>query len=1026
MSDWLQAHRRSILFFLALLVIGGGMAALNLPVSLFPSVDFPRVVVSVDAGDRPAEQMELEVMRPVEEAIQRVPGVLNIRSKVSRGTADVSINFDWGHDMPQAALQIAQAMTQLLPQLPQGTTIETRRMDPTVFPIMAYSLTSDQASPAQLHDLAQYTLRPLLAGIPGVARVDVVGGAQDEFQAIVDPAQLAAYDLSLADVSNALSASNVVQAVGRLEDHYKLYLAVADTRFRNLGEIRQTVIKTGDNGKLVRLEDVARVIKGVTPQWIRVTADGHDAVLVNIYQQPGSNSVQLAKDVHARLEQAQDQLPAGVKLASWYDQSELVVASAASVRDAILIGVLLAALVLWLFLRNGKITLIAILVVPAALAATVVLLQALNMSFNIMTLGGMAAAVGLIIDDAIVMTEHIVRRLHGSGGDHHGRVMAAAREFSQPLIGSSASTIIIFLPLAFLTGVTGAFFKALSLTMAASLILSFLITWLAVPLLADKFLGEKDAVEKPDGRMMRWLHTRYSALLPRLVLRPLLLLVGLVPLLALGLLAYVNVGSGFMPVMDEGGFILDYRSAPGTSLTETDRLLRQVEKIIRDDPSVSTYSRRTGAQLGGGLTEANEGDFFIRLKNGSRPPIDQVMDDIRGKVEAQVPGLNIELLQLLEDVIGDLTAVPQPIEVKLYSDQPKQLDAAAGKIAAAIRAIPGVVDVNNGIVPAGDAMEIRVDRARAALEGVTPDEVTRLLDTAIGGNVTTSVLGDIKMIGVRVWTPAGMRSSEKKLGELQLRASDGHLFPLKRVAEIHAVSGQPQIDRENLKRMVAVTGRISGRDMGSVIADVQKSISAKGMLPAGMRFELGGLYQQQQIAFRGLMLVFAAAIALVFLLLLFLYESFRIALAILAMPLLAVSAVFVGLWVTGLELNISAMMGMTMIVGIVTEVAIFYFSEYRDLVAEDGHSIEALVAAGNNRMRPIAMTTLAAILTLLPLAFAIGQGSAMQQPLAVAIVSGLLVQLPLVLLVMPVIFQWLLVRGGSSADTPGDGAASIG
>ncbi len=1012
-TAWLQAHRRSILFFLSVLVIGGCLAALKLPVSLFPTVDFPRVVVNVDAGDRPAEQMELEVMQPIEEAIQRVPGVVSVRSTVSRGTADVSVNFDWGSDMAVATSQVNQAAAQLLPNLPSGTTVDVRRMDPTVFPVLAYSLTSEGTPPTELYDIAQYRLRPLLAGIPGVARAEVVGGDKEEYQVIVDPQRLAAFDLTLSDVSAALSAANVVQAVGRLEEHYKLYLAISDTRFRNLQEIRDTVLKTGSNG-LVRLEDVATVSRGSTPQWVRVNADGHDAVLLNIYQQPGSNSVQIARDVTEQLQAYQSQLPAGVKLANWYDQSVLVVDSAASVRDAILIGVVLAALVLWFFLRSIKITLIAILVVPATLAATVVLLYVLHMSFNIMTLGGMAAAVGLIIDDAIVMTEHIVRRLHGTGKDHHGQVMAAAREFTQPLVGSSASTIVIFLPLAFLSGVTGAFFKALSLTMAAALVISFVITWLAVPLLADHFLGEKDAEPHADNRFMRWLHGSYSHLLPRLVARPVLLLFGLVPLLGLGIVAWFNVGSGFMPAMDEGGFILDYRSAPGTSLTETNRLLNQVEQIIRSDRYVATYSRRTGAQLGGGLTEANEGDFFIRLKSGNRPPIETIMDDLRGQVESKVPGLDIELMQLLEDVIGDLTAVPQPIEVKLFANDPRLLETSADQVAAQLHKINGVVDVKSGVVPAGDALEIHIDRVKASLEGITPETATKMVDAAISGTVTTAVRGDVKMVGVRVWTPPELRSSLQSLRELRLRADDGHLVPLKRIASILPVSGQPQIDRENLKRMIGVTGRISGRDLGSVIVDVRKMLDRKGALPPGVRYELGGLYKQQQIAFHGLMAVFVAAIALVFLLLLFLYESFRVALAIMAIPLLAVSAVFVGLWVTGIELNISAMMGMTMIIGIVTEVAIFYFSEYRDVVAVRGHSVEALVEAGNNRMRPIAMTTLAAILTLLPLAMAIGQGSAMQQPLAVAIVSGLLVQLPLVLLVMPVLFHMLRTRKAGS------------
>ncbi len=1002
-TNWIQFHRRSILFLLAMLAAGGIFTAFNLPVSLFPTVDFPRVVVTLDAGDRPAEQMALQVTTPVEEAIRRVPGLKSVRSTTSRGTADVSINFDWGTDMAAATLQVNAAVSQIMSTLPAGTRLETKRMDPTSFPIIAYSLTSDTLSLAQLRDLTQYEIRPLLSSVDGVARVQVVGGAQEEYQVMVDPARLQAYGLSMDDVSRALSASNVITAVGKLEDHYKLYLAIADTRMLNAEQIGKTVLKTGVNG-LVHLEDVADVRKSVTPQWIRVNADGHDAVLFQIYQQPGANSVQIAKGVKAQLSSFSSRLPAGVRIANWYDQSELVVNSAASVRDAILIGIALAALVLYVFLRNIKVTLIAVLVVPAVLATTVVLLHVLGMSFNIMTLGGMAAAVGLIIDDAIVMVEHIMRRLREGDLPHHQRVMSAAVEFVRPLAGSSAATLVIFIPLAFLSGVTGAFFKALSLTMAASLFISFIVTWLAVPILADHWLSEKDAESEREGRLAVRIHAGYEALMKKLLVRPLWLLAGILPLLLAGLLAYQAVGTGFMPSMDEGGFILDYRSQPGTSLTETDRLLRQVEGIIKANPNVDTYSRRTGTQLGGGLTEANEGDFFIRLKPLPRAPIDEVMDQIRTRVEKQVPGLDIELAQLMEDMIGDLTAVPQPIEVKIYSDDPAILSTLAQKTAAAIGRIPGVVDVRNGINPSGDALEIHVDRNKAALEGVDPDSVTRMLGSLLAGNVTTEIQSGPKMVGVRVWTPAGFRNTDGKLGDLLMRAPDGHLFPLKRVADIVAISGQPQINRDNLKRMVAVTARISGRDMGSVMRDVKQVMDTPGMLPTGVYYNLGGLYQQQQAAFHDLLAVLAAAVALVFLLLLFLYERFRVALAVMAIPIMSLSAVFVALWATGIELNISAMMGMTMIVGIVTEVAIFYFSEYQALV-ETMPRQDALVMAGKNRMRPIAMTTLATILTLLPLALAIGQGSAMQQPLAVAIIAGLVVQFPLVLIVMPILFD---------------------
>ena len=1009
-TAWMQRHRRSLLFLALMLALGGLASALRMPVALFPNVAFPRVQVSLDAGDRPADQMAVEVTTPVEEAIRRVRGVRDVRSTTSRGSAEVAVTFDWGADMAGALQEVNAAVGQVLPQLPAGTALSTRRMDPTTFPVLAWSLRSHTQSPSALHDLAEYQLRPLLSGISGVARVDVQGGEVAEFHADVDPGKLRAQQLSLTEVAAAVGRAATIQAMGRVADHYKLYLLLADNQPKTLAALRGIVLRAGPGGVL-RLGDVAAVSLDHVPQWIRVNADGQDAVLLQVYQQPDGNSVQIAREVKQRLADYAPQMPAGVRIANWYDQTQLVTGAATSVRDAILIGVLLAGLVLFVFLRNTRVILVALIVVPAVLAITVLLLSVLGMSFNMMTLGGMAAAVGLIIDDVIVMLEHIMRRLHRGDGEVHERIAGAAWEFTRPLTGSSAATVVIFLPLAFLSGVTGAFFKALSLTMASALVISYLLTWIAVPLLAERFLDERHRAEHPPGRFTRHMMQGYQNLLQRWLRRPWLVLLLVVPLLLVGGLAFTRVGTGFMPQMDEGGFILDYLSPPGTSLQETDRLLRQVEAIIRANPYVDTYSRRTGLQLGGGLTEANQGDFFVRLKNGARPDTETVMAQVREEVEQRVPGLDIELSQLMEDLIGDLVAVPQPIEIQLYGDDPAQLAATADKVAAAIGRIGGVVGVRNGINPAGDALTVQVDPARAALAGLDPASVTEQVAAAIDGSVVTQLPTQGKLVGVRVRLPESAYQRLEQVAALPIRAGDGHLLPLSRVATLRQVQGQPQITRDNLKRMVAVTGRISARSLGATIADVKRVLARPSLLPKGMYYRLGGLYQQQQQAFRGLSIVLLAAIALVFALLLFLYESFRVALVILAMPLLAMPAVFAGLWLTGIELNISAMMGMTMIVGIVTEVAIFYFSELEQAAA--GMPLhEALHEAGRHRTRPILMSTLAAMLTLLPLALALGQGSQMQQPLAVAIIAGLLVQVPLVLLVMPVLYA-LLRRGAA-------------
>jgi CzcA family heavy metal efflux pump len=1029
---WASRHARFILFVVAALVVGGIFGALTLPVSLFPRVNFPRVRIDLEAGERPAERMVLEITRPVEEELRSIPGVRGVQSVSSRGSAQVLLTFDWGDDITADMLQAEARVNKLLPSLPPGTNFGVRRMDPTFFPVISYSLTSDARSLSELHDLAEYQLRPILSTVAGVAKVSVTGGAVDEYRVTVDPARLRAHNLAISDVSTALSAANVLTAVGRLEDREKLYLVVTDTRLKSAQEIAATVLRSGTGG-VVRLSDVAQVRKQPATRFTRSTADGHDAVLFDVFQQPGSNTVQIAEQIRQALANEQKRLPPDVKVSNWYDQSELIVASATSVRDAVLIGVALAALVLLLFLRDWRITLIAALAVPIVLAVTALLLYVLGQSFNIMTLGGMAAAVGLIIDDAIVMSEHIVRRLHarsesGATDDARTRVLDASDEFTKPLTGSSLSTIVIHIPPAFMIGVIGAFFAALSLSMASSLVISFFITWLAIPVVASRWLrSRKSAPAQPHPTPARnRVHETYSRLMHWVLPRPWVVLPLVLGMLVLGWLIYRHLPNDFMPAVDEGGFTIDYRADPGTSVSETDRLCRKVEQILRNTPDVQTYSRRTGYNFGSGeLSESNTGDFFVRLKPMPRRPIKEVQDEIEKKIAHDVPGLDIETAQLMEDLIGDLTGRPQPVVVNLYSDDQAALQELAEKVKTELGKIADVKEVRSGIIPAGDALDVEVDRVKASLEGVDPESLTKSLTDLVTGSVTTQVQQGPKLVDVRVWIPKGVRNTTRDIGELLLRAPDGHVFPLKRVAKLSMITGQPEITREDLKRMVSVTAR-SDRDLGSTIKDVRAMLDQRDFLPPGIRYTLGGQYEQQQIAFRGLLKVIAAAGALVFALLLFLFESFRVAIAIMLTTLLSMTLVFLGLWATGTHLNISSLMGMVMIVGNVTEVAIFYYAEYEDLrrqprpatpvTAPDNSSQipfarvygpmdENLISAGSYRMRAITMTTVAAILALLPLALAIGQGSGMLQPLAIAIIAGLVAQLPMVLFVLPALLS---------------------
>ncbi len=1011
-------HGRTLIILALALALAGAIAALSMPVGLFPQVAFPRVVVDLDAGSRPADQTALLVTRPVEEAVRAVPGVRELRSSSTLGSSQISIDFGWGHDMVASTLLVQAAIAQAMPALPAGTRYSVRRMDPTVFPIISYALlppagrdVSQDAGPVALRDLAMLQIVPLLSSISGLAQVSVQGGDTSEIEVQADVHRLGAYGLTLGDLARAIGDSTVLRAIGQLQDRGKLFLAVADSSPADAATIGALVVRAGAGG-VVRVRDIADVVPGVVPQWVRVTEDGRPAVLLNIYEQPDGNAVEIARDISDKL--ATVPLPAGVRLVNWYDQSQLVTRSVASVRDAVLIGLVLAGLVLLLFLRSWRMTLIACGTVLATLAVTIIPLSLLGLSFNVMTLGGIAAAVGLLIDDVIVMIEHIARRAR-SGDD----VLPAAHEFLAPLAGSSLATLIVFIPLGFLSGVTGAFSKALSITMGSALLVSFGMTALVVPLLTRGLIDFSRWTDRSDqGSRLARAHGWLLAVLSR---RAWLLLPILLPLLGLGWVAYQRVPTGFMPKVDEGGFVMDYYTTAGTSLAETDREMMQVDAILHALPELDTFSRRLGTGLGGDLNESYHGDYFVRLKHGHARSTEAVMAAVVDRIQTEVPGLQIDTAQRMEDLIGDLTGAPQPIEIRLYGEDTTRLIPVARAVAKAIGKVAGVMEVNDGVRLAGDGLDLTLDPVRVGLEGMTPAAIARQASDGLAGTIAASLALPTKSIGVRVGLPGARRLRQDTLAALPIRAPDGHVFPLSRVATIRQVIGQPQISRDDLQPMIAVVGRIEGRGIGAVIADVTAILGRPGLLPPGTRYVLGGLYRQQQIAFAGLLRVFCAALLAEMLLLMFLYGGLLIPLAILFCSLLSTVAVFIALWLTGVALNITALMGLTMVVGISTEMAIFYVSEYVALSRSmPGH--DAVWAASRNRLRPITMTVMAAILTLLPLSLAIGAGSAIQQPLAIAIVAGLLLQYPLVLLALPVVLGLLTPKESGHASKEPDAA----
>ena len=1015
--NFVSSHKRAVLFTAIILSLGGIFAIFQLPISLYPNIDFPRIVMLADNGEEPADRMMIEVTRPLEEAARAIPGVTRVRSATSRGSCEININFKWGTDVIQALQLLQGKVSSIRNQLPPAVSIDIERMNATVFPIAGFSLTSDSLNQVQLRDLAYYVIRPVLVRINGIAQVKIVGGKTREFLVNVDPQKLQSYGLSIDDVAQAVKRTNFVSSTGLVQRNYQIYLSLVNGLYKSLDDIKNTVISfskgsrpsSGQAGVPIKISDVASVEPSEKIEYIRVTADGKQAVLINIIRQPDGNTVVIDRQVREALRQLSSVIPPGVKVKYFYDQGDFISSSIGSARDSIAIGILLAIVVLFVFLRSFRISAVAIITVPAVFATTLFILYSMGRSLNIMTLGGIAAAVGLVIDDTVVFVENIFRHLRYENGSIRSAVTSSLKELLPAIIGSSLSTIVVFIPFAFLSGVTGAFFKPLAITMAIALIASLIYSLTLVPILAESFIRKRDAEieiereEKSGHRLSSWYKNVLAFLLKWKNLAPVIVAL----ILAATYFMYQHIGSGFMPNMDEGAFVLDYNSPPGTSLDETNRMLMHVEKIIMSIPEVESYSRRTGTQLGFFITEPNNGDFLIKLKSHRSRSVFQVIDELRTRIEASEPALRISFGQAMQDLIGDLTNSPAPIEIKIFGPDQSVIEQKAREAADLIKNVPGVVDVFNGIVISGPSLVVRVDRTLAARAGLTPEDVLAQLRTIINGTVNTYVLRGEKLIGVRVRFPDEYHSSLKQIENISLKSPNGFYVLLKNIASVDVEKGQSEIDREDLKLMVPVTARISGRDLGSTIAAIKQVLNQKLVLPQGVTYSFGGLYQSQQESFLGLLIVLIAASLLVITVLLFEFESFVVPVAVFSANLSSLFGVFLALYITGIDFNISSFVGMIMMVGIVAENAIFILHMTQELEKAGKSSYDALIEASVVRARPILMTMLAAVFALAPLALGIGAGAQMQQPLAVAVIGGFSVSTFLLLFLLPMMYAFL-------------------
>jgi len=1029
---WFVRHAKSIIFLICTLAAVGAYLAFTIPIAVFPATNFPRIVIGIDNGVMPIDQMMVTITRPVEEAVNEVPGLLEVRSVTSRGEAEVDLFFDWRVDMITTLQLVDGALSRVRSTLPSTAEVQSHRLTFASFPIVGYSLTSDSVPQTQLWEMATYELKPRLNRLDGVATVIVQGGQQPEFYVVPDAAKLLAAGVTVNDILDAIKRTNMIDSPGLLQQNHQLVLGLITGQVRGPEELGNIVIKNTQTGIPVRVRDIGEVTQGVKPLYTVVTANGKQAVLLSVNRQPDSNTMQVAEEVHAEVEKIRQTLPPGIKVEPFYDQSTIVDESIKSVRDAILVGLILASIIMVLFLRDWGTSVVAGLVIPVTILITFIVLKAFGQTFNLMTLGGLAAAVGLVIDDAIVVVENIV--LHRDAGQGRMRaIQSALQEITVPLIGSTVTPIVVFVPLISMTGVTGVFFRALAITVGVSLLTSLALALTWTPNLSQYFIhGKKESVEDTAddsaedserfqqellaaeertmtgffGRVVRF----YERWLKFALERPLWLAVFCGVLIVAAFVGYRYLGSDLLPEMEEGGFIFDYWTPAGSSLEETNRMIGDVEKMLRETPEVESTSRRTGMELGlSAVTEANRGDIAVKLKADRKRDTEEITADLREQIEKKEPAIVFEFVQVLSDMIGDLTGEPQPIEIKLFSANPEELQAWAPKVADAIGKIEGVVEVKNGIEDtiSGPAVLFQVNSTAAARAGFTPEEVATDAAAMLEGEpAAVPVITNDRAYTIRVRFREGQRASLDSMSNTVLTSSTGKIATLGSLATITELPGQNEIRRLNLQRYVSVSGRLEGRDTGSAIRDVQKTIAGL-KLPASIRIVYGGTYQEQQRSFRDLLTVLVLAVVLVFIVLLFEFRSFSAPLAILSSALLSTSGVVFALLITRTTFNIASFMGLIMVVGIVAKNGILLLDadqRFRKL----GYSAEeAMIQAGRRRLRPIVMTALAAVAGMLPLALALGAGSQMLKPLAISVIGGILISMVLSLIVTPAVHFYL-------------------
>ncbi|MGE5313087.1 MAG: efflux RND transporter permease subunit [Acidobacteriota bacterium] len=994
MKQFYLSYKSPIATLLLFLVIGGVYALIHIQTSLFPDITFPKIKIIAETGRQPADKMMVTVTIPLEAAVKSVQNLKLLRSTTSRGSCEISAFLDWNSDVDLGKQRIESQINAIKQDLPSGTTITVEKMNPSILPVMGYSLEGNGASPTELRQIAEYTVKPQLSRIEGVSDVAVIGGKTKEYQIRLDPEKMSALNLTPQSVSAALRQSNFIASNGYVSDYNRLYLSITDAAVKTREDLENLIIKNPSQ-RAIQIKEIADVEIAEKKEYVKINANGKDVPLLAVLKQPEANLINVASEVESRVNAINRLLPKGVELKPYYNQADFVTTAIRSLRDVLWIGLLLAIVVTVLFLRSIKASSVVLLTIPLTLSLTVLVLYAAGYTLNVMTIGAIAAAIGLIIDDAIVVVEQIHRTHEEHPGEGSSRLVSAAIAYLFPaMVGSSLSTIVIFFPFVFMSGVAGAYFKVMTNTMIITLVCSFVVTWIGLPVVYLVFSRRRHEIRSSpkDVTRRRWVEF--------FIKRPLIAGVFSLVLALSALVILPRLPSGFLPDMDEGSLVLDFDSPPGTSLEESDRMLQKVDAILNNVPEIESYSRRLGTQMGFFITEPSRGDYLIQLKKSRQKSTMEVADIIRGQIESGVPALKIDFGQVIGDMLGDLMSSTQPIEVKIFGDRQETLKPIAADVAHTVEGVEGTADVFNGITIAGPEMIVEPDMTKLAQYNLSPTDLQYEVQNKIEGNLVGTVLENNRLIDIRLMESTSGPSSIDGLKNQRIILPDGKSTMLSELARITLLKGVAEIERENLKPMIAVTGRLNNRDLGSTLKDIQQNIASRIVLPPGTSIEYGGAYSEQQQAFNELLLILLTSCFLVFIVILVLFKEVQVSLLVIGIAILGTAGSLLALYLTGTPLNVGSYTGMIMIVGIIGENSVFTYLQFKVKREKSGRD-ESIVYAISTRLRPKLMTALGAIVALFPLALGIGTGAQMHQPLAIAIIGGLIAALPLLLVVLP-------------------------